>query len=458
MINPSVRGAVAPALALLALAACDDLEEPLAPVDAPAALQVGSVVAGGPAVGLRLIASGLTSPLTLAEPPDGSDRRFVVDQIGLIHIITGEGQMLPTPFLDVRPQMIALTPDFDERGLLGLAFHPDFATNGRFYVYYSVPPRVAGFNVTSRISEFTVSSDPNVADPASERIILEIDKPQFNHNAGRIAFGPDDYLYISIGDGGGADDVGLGHVEDWYTRNPGGNGQDIEQNLLGNILRIDVDGGAPYAIPPDNPFVNAPGLDEIWAYGLRNPYGMSFDMGGDRALYTGDAGQGMWEEVNTIVKGGNYGWNVKEGPACFNATDNTMPFEQCPDEDPFGATLRGPSAVYRNASQPGGLGIVVIGGYVYRGTGVGQLGGRYIFGDFSRSFGTPDGSVFMARPRDGLWVIRELRFPARGGRLGHYVLGFGQDAEGEVYIMTTDMAGPSGTTGRVYQIVQPPGD
>src|ERR687892_1944271 len=227
-------------------------------------------------VGLKQVADGLTSPLTVIQPPDDSGRLFIVDQAGDIRILAADGTLLAEPFLDLRDKIVPLQAAFDERGLLGLAFHPHYADNGRFFVYYSAPLRDGGpegFDHTSHVSEFRVSADPNRADPASERIILQVDEPQFNHNGGTVLFGPDGFLYISLGDGGGADDVGLGHVEDWYEANAGGNGQDITQNLLGNILRIDVDAGAPYGIPSDNPFTAKPGCadgcDEIFAYGFR---------------------------------------------------------------------------------------------------------------------------------------------------------------------------------------------
>jgi glucose/arabinose dehydrogenase len=168
-------------------------------------------------VGVRQVASGLTAPVALVEPPDGSRRLFIVDQIGLIRVLLPNGQLLPEPFLDLRDRMVALRTSFDERGLLGLAFHPRYAENGRFFVFYSAPLRAgapAEWNCTSTISEFLVSASPNRGDAGSERIVLQVDKPQFNHNGGTVAFGPDGYLYISIGDGGGANDIGLGHVED----------------------------------------------------------------------------------------------------------------------------------------------------------------------------------------------------------------------------------------------------
>jgi glucose/arabinose dehydrogenase len=429
--------------------------------------------AEGPAVGVRLVADGLSAPVTLVPVADGSGRRFIVDQTGTIRVLTANGALLPTPFLDLRSRMVPLMPAFDERGLLGLAFHPNYAANGRLFVYYSAPLRAgapAGYDHTARISEFRVSAaNPNRADPASERVLLEIDKPQFNNNGGTLAFGPrDGYLYISIGDGGGADDVGLGHVEDWYTANAGGNGQDIQHNLLGDILRIDVDRGAPYAIPADNPFVGAPGCsdgcDEIWAYGFRNPYRLSFDMGGSRDLFVGDAGQELWEEVSIATRGGNFGWNVKEGTHCFSTDNPGESPAECPNvvgtpHPRAGDPLVDPVIEYPNAGNPvgGGLGQVVVGGHVYRGAELRQFSGDYIFGDWSRQESVPDGSLFAAKPRrTGLWAMRQLQvttMPAR--RLGHFVLGFGQDLAGEVYVLTSDQAGPTGTTGRVYRLVRP---
>ena len=178
----------------------------------------------GTPVGVKLVAEGLTAPVTLVPSPDGSGRRFVVDQAGTIRVLRSTGELVAAPFLDLRSRIVPLMPDFDERGVLGLAFHPDYRSNGRFFVYDSAPLRAgapAGYDHTARVSEFRVSTgDRNRADPASERVLLEIDKPQFNHNGGTLAFGPDDgYLYWSIGDGGGGDDVGLGHVDDWYAAN-----------------------------------------------------------------------------------------------------------------------------------------------------------------------------------------------------------------------------------------------
>jgi glucose/arabinose dehydrogenase len=420
-----------------------------------------------PAVGLQTVAEGLTSPVTLTSPGDGSGRLFVVDQAGLIRVLMADGTLRAEPFLDLRARMVALMPGFDERGLLGLAFHPQYATNGRFFVYYSAPLRAggpAGFNHTSHISEFHVSADPNRADPASERILLQVDKPQFNHNGGTVLIGPDDGdLYVSIGDGGGANDVGLGHVEDWYADNGGGNGQDVTQNLLGNILRIDVDAGVPYGIPSDNPFAGSPGLDEVWAYGLRNPYRMSFDSGGSHELFVADVGQNRFEEVSIVTAGGNYGWNVKEATHCFDAESPNQEPAACPSvvgpgHPRTGDPLIDPIIEYPQA-RLGGPGVAVVGGHVYRGSALPQFHGRYVFGDWSRSFGQPNGSLFVAKARKrGLWEMQELRVATSPtGRLNARLLGFGEDAAGELYALTTNNTGPAGTTGRVLKLVRPSG-
>jgi glucose/arabinose dehydrogenase len=462
---------------VLLLAACD--RESDGPVGATPALSsegrhAGSEVVGPSPVGapipvaVTLVAEGLTSPITIVSADDKTGRLFIVDQAGTVRILTRSGVLLPTPFLDVRAKMVVLRPGFDERGLLGIAFHPEYRKNGRFFVYYSAPLQPgapAGYDHTARIAEYRVSSDPNVADPTSERIILEVHKPQFNHNGGTVAFGKDKLLYISIGDGGGANDVGLGHVADWYADNGGGNGQDTEANLLGNILRIDIDRGSPYGIPRNNPFVNGPGRDEIYAYGLRNPYRFSFDMKHGHRLFAGDAGQGLWEEVSIIERGGNYGWNVREGTHCFDAENNRVSPPSCPSAEQApsphaGTPLRHPIIEYAHVSNTAApaesrFGVTVIGGHVYRGDEIERLEGHYVFGDFSRSFVPPNGSILSAAPGHGpLWTIRELTIVNRpGGRLGHYVLGFGQDDHGEIYVGVKDVLGPSGTTGKVYKLV-----
>lgn len=412
-------------------------------------------------VGVEVVADGLVSPIGIVSAFDGSGRLFIIEQTGVVRILTREGDLLAEPFLDVREKIVDLG-GFDERGLLGLAFHPNYETNGRFFVYYNAPA-APPFNNLATFSEFQVSADANKADASSERVFLQLDDPQFNHNGGTLAFGPDGFLYMSIGDGGAANDCAFGHVEDWYADNCGGNGQDVEQNLFGNILRIDVDGPAPYGIPADNPFVGKPGLDEIYAYGFRNPYRMSFDMATGR-LFAGDAGQGLWEEVSLVEKGGNYGWNVKEGTHCFDAENNDVSPAECPDVVESGVRagdpLIDPIIEYANAAQPGGIGRTVVGGVVYRGRTLPQLTGRYVFGDWSRSFGPPpDGTLLVATERKkGLWRIQELTVANHeSGRLDHRILGFGQDTEGEVYVGGTLNLGPSGTTGKVFRLIRPSG-
>jgi glucose/arabinose dehydrogenase len=407
---------------------------------------------------LTLIAEGFSSPLVVAEPPDNSGRLFVVEQTGMIKVISKEGQLESEPFLDISSKLVDLREDYDERGLLGLAFHPQFASNGKFYVFYSAPlsPEAPGdWDHTNYVSEFTAPANRLKADPATERVILFQDHPYFNHNGGTLAFGPaDNYLYISIGDGGNRDDEGTGHVDDWYEKNAGGNGQDITQNRMGDILRIDVDSGSPYGVPADNPFVDQDGLDEIFAYGFRNPYRFSFDMGGDHALYSQDAGQDLWEEINLVEKGGNYGWNVREGTICFDAANPESPLTECPDTDAQGDPLIEPVITFENSKHGSGVGVVIVGGYVYRGAELPHLDGAYIFGTWSKTHDALDGAIFISRPQAlGQWEFEGLSLnTSAAGDLDSYLLGFGQDAEGEMYVLTTDTPGPQGDTGKVYKL------
>lgn len=405
---------------------------------------------GDVAVGLQPVARGLTSPVAMAEAPDGSGRLFVVDQTGLVHVVAPDGTLLDRPFLDLRDAVVPLEESYDERGLLGLAFHPDYVENGRFFVYYSAPLRPGApteFDHTSTLSEFRVSADPVVADRASERVLLRVDQPQSNHVGGTVAFGADGYLYLSLGDGGGAHDAGVGHP-------PSGNGQDTS-TLLGSLLRIDVDAGDPYAIPPDNPFAAGPGEDEIYAYGFRNPYRFSFDRQGGRLL-VGDVGQDLFEEVDLVERGGNYGWRIQEGTHCFDLDDPGQVAQDCPDVGPDGRPLLPPVIEYRQDE----VGQSVIGGYVYRGDALPELDGVYLFGDFSESLDRPAGALLASVPSegDGLWPWQRVRVAGSpDGGLGHFLLGFGQDADGEVYVLVKDVLGPAGTTGQVLRIVPPNG-
>lgn len=419
---------------------------------AGAAITKGSVV-----IRLEPVATGLVAPDHATHAGDGSGRLFIVDQAGKIRIIKN-GALLPTPFLDLTAQIPVLNAGFDERGVLGLAFHPDYASNGRFFVRYSAPRTGSAGEPcfgTSRgcheeiLAEFSVSANPDVANPAGT-ILFRVDKPQFNHNAGTVAFGPDGYLYFSLGDGGGAHD-GLADVPP--SHGPIGNGQNIDA-ALGKMLRIDVDGGAPFAIPPDNPFVGAPGLDLIYAYGLRNPFRFAFDSrpGGDGSLFLADVGQNLFEEIDIIVKGGNYGWVIKEGFSCFDPFNPTTPPSTCAGTGPLGEPLLDPIVDYSHAEG----GISVIGGYVYRGGRSPGLTGTYVFGDFSASFGTPGGRLYFLEDTGAGAAIREFRIGQEDRPYGLFLKGFGEDEAGEVYALGSSRLGPTGTTGIAERIVALP--
>ena len=417
---------------------------------------------GNKMVDVELVTDGLTSPVAVVSASKEDRRLFIVDQIGKIWVIDKHGEKLASPFLDISSKLVTLNPNFDERGLLGLAFHPDYKHNGKFYVYYSAPRRVGGpapgalWNNLIRLSEFRVSANENLADPLSERAVMMLDDPQSNHNGGTIQFGPTDgYLYIAIGDGGGANDAQAGHVPDWYLPNAGGNGQDVEANLFGNILRIDVN-AIPYAIPPDNPFVGRTGLDEVYAYGLRNPFRFSIDQGGNHDLIAGDVGQLLFEEIDVIKKGGNYGWNVKEGYSCFNAASSSVPFPTCPNVDNFGNPLIDPVIVLNNSRNPvNPRTAAIIGGNVYRGSDIKALKGKYVFGTYSQSPATRNGELFVADPTGmGPWSFSELSLKSSPNDIGALLKGMGEDNHGELYLTTSQVGGPSGNTGRVWKLVE----
>lgn len=417
-------------------------------------------------IDLEVVATGLTSPVTLTHANDGSGRLFVVDQAGLIRVIDN-GVLLPTPFLDLTAKLPTLGAFFDERGLLGMAFHPDYANNGRFFVRYSTPRTgglyepctTATFNPGCHaevLAEYQVSaSDPNQADPGSEVILFSVDEPQFNHNAGTVGFGPDGYLYFSLGDGGGAND-GLNDPD--LPHGPIGNGQNID-TALGSLLRIDVDGppapGLNYAIPPDNPFVGGPGLDEIYAYGFRNPFTFTFDdgPGGDNTLYLADVGQDLFEEVDIVVKGGNYGWAIREGAHCFDPFAPTSPPATCPTTGTvLGDPLIEPVSEYTHLA--GGLS--VISGHVYRGSESPELVGEYIYGDFSGDFGPTGRLYYFDTTGPDAFVREEFFLAPNDDPFGQFLKGFGEDEDGEIYVLASDELAPSGNTGIVYRIVAVP--
>ncbi|HTI09262.1 MAG TPA: PQQ-dependent sugar dehydrogenase [Puia sp.] len=415
----------------------------------------------GKTADLQLVTDNLVSPVAVAEPADGTKRLFIVDQVGKIWIIGSDGKKLANPFIDLSSKMVSLNAGYDERGLLGLAFHPDFKTNGKFYLFYTAPPRAGGpqpgttWNNLTRISEFAVSStDANQANMGSERVLLESDHPYSNHNGGTIAFGPDGFLYISIGDGGNKDDVGNGHVSDWYAVNAGGNGQDIYANLMGNILRIDVN-GSPYNVPADNPFVGTAAKPEIYAYGFRNPYRFSFDMNGSHSLLVGDAGQSLYEEIDLVTKGGNYGWNVKEGTHCFDTDNDLLERASCPMMDSAGKPLIDPVIELVNAANPkgGGVAVTIVGGNVYRGAALPALQGKYIFGIFSQD-GNANAKIYSSdMATSGMWAYSVLSLKSYPTDLGQYLKSVGQDQSGELYFLTSGQQGPSGSSGKVYKLV-----
>src|SRR5581483_1200159 len=254
--------------------------------------------AGFPSLKLQPIAKGLTSPVGLSHAGDQSNRLFIVEQGGIIRILKN-GALSEKIFLDIHDRVVS----GGEKGLLGLAFHPKFSENRRFFLNYTAPVGPTGLQTV--ISEFKAGADPDAADPASERVLLTLPQPFPNHNGGQLAFGHDGFLYIGLGDGGSGND-------------PQGNGQNLAV-LLGKMLRINVDAageGKAYAIPPDNPFAGRKGAaPEIWAYGLRNPWRFSFD-GATGFLFAGDVGQNAREEIDLIQKGKNYGWNIMEGTIC----------------------------------------------------------------------------------------------------------------------------------------------
>ena len=435
----------------------------------------------GQQLDVELVADGLVAPLNLTFAPDRSGRRFIVDQTGLVLILTPDGRVLPRPFLDITDRVVIQTA-FDERGLLELAFHPRFARNGKLYVQYSGPR--AGENIcvnedglvpedpdgcplqyTRRVSEFVVSStDPNRVDPATERVVFQTGWPGRKHNGGGLAFGPDGKLYIGLGDGGFVH--GPSGADDPFDVDPDLLfGDLLAQNLsslYGKILRIDVDRGEPYAIPRDNPFVGADGIpDEIFAWGFRNPFRISFDRAGDRAMYVSAPAETLFEATYRVTRPGNFGWAAKEGTHCFDRTSAFAPPATCPDVGPLGERINDPIIEYLNfavedprSQVPGpGFGRASVGGHIYRGDAIKWLRGRFVQGDFALDL--LDGQILAAKrmPRGHLWKLRRAFVfdpsdPVKSG----FMKGIGQDADGELYAVTGNFT-PTGLEGRIWKII-----
>lgn len=353
------------------------------------------------AVDVQLVASGLANVVGIERVSDASGRLFLVRQSGQIMVYDGT-QVLPTPFLDLS----SLVLFSGERGLLGLAFHPNYSSNGLFFLNYTN----TNASAQTVIARYRVSDNPNLADPGSQAILLTENQPFGNHNGGQLRFGPDGFLYIALGDGGSAG-------------NPTNSGQRLD-TILGKLLRIDVDSGSPYAIPPSNPFASTPGArGEIWAYGLRNPWRFSFDrQTGD--LFIGDVGQGLWEEVDyqsaASLGGENYGWRLMEGLHCFN------PSSAC---DTGSLTL--PIVEYSHT-----FGCSITGGFRYRGSLLTGHAGTYFFADLC------GGRIWGATPKpDGTWSATLLLVS------GLTITTFGEDSNGELYFSNY------GSDGQLYRLV-----
>jgi glucose/arabinose dehydrogenase len=431
----------------------------------------------GISIKLALVSEGLNAPVEAKVAPGEKGRFYVVSQAGEVTAVDLR-KGTKTPFVDVNPRLVPvgnLGPgSFDERGLLGLAFHPKYKKNGKFYLYTSEPigpapsfpttlPAGTAANHQNVVSEWHANAPGNPAAGATfVRELLRVDWPQFNHNAGDLEFGPDGKLYIATGDGGGSDDQdgdqSINPAPGVVGHPNGGNAQNLGV-VLGKILRIDVDGhnsaNGQYGIPSDNPFVMVPGAaGEVWAYGLRNPYRIAFDRDSGR-LMAGDVGQNDLEEVDVIVKGGNYGWNEMEGTFCFGLNGILPGFATptCPADLPAG--LIDPIAQYDTRVE----GFSVIGGFVYRGHKLKQLKGKYVFGDYSANFSFPNGPDNYGRlfyledkhlGQPGLHTIKEFKgVAAEAARLGLTdparpplavpqtisLMGWAEDEDGNLYAL-----------------------
>ena len=461
-----------------------------APVRLSTARYLPEITNGNIAIYLQPVATGMAAPLYAMSPPGDTARLFVVEQNGLLRIIQN-GTLLPAPALDIQsrvaPPLVPSNPN-DERGFLGLAFHPGFndpASPGyqTLYTYNSelIPvgtmptypvPTTATNNYKNVVNEWKISTtNANVVDPASRREVISFGKNAGNHNGGTIAFGPDGYLYLALGDGGNANDVGASHIE------PGGNAQNLS-TPLGKMLRFDplhpaltpaspdpMSANGQYRIPAANPFQGPGQAPEIYAYGLRNPYRFSFDpVTGD--LIEGDVGQNNVEEINRIVRGGDYGWPTKEGTFLFNRTNGPAGPAGTIGAPPGNNSPGLPAGLIDPISGPMGTleydhneGISITGGFVYRGAAIPPLYGKYVFGDLALKTAPvrADGRLFYADLQAG--TIHAFPLYQFGGSAilpnGLTVHGFGRDAQGELYALATTTPA-NGNGGIVFKLVPAP--
>ena len=454
------------AVAVLAVAAPASAATPLLdPIPAPIPVSKADIA-------LKTVAGGMMSPVTGTVAPGDKDHLYIADQGGKIWAIDVRGGASKRLVADLSGLLVStlgkVIPGlpYDERGLLGLAFDPEFDHNGLLYTFttedptahpdFTTQPGITPAGGQTVISQWRVldrTAEHLMVDPSSRRVLMRVDKPQFNHNGGELAFGPDGMLYIALGDGGNADDQGDGHVA-------GGNAQSLAPgNVLGKVLRINPHGrnsaNGQYGVPRTNPFVGRAGADEIWAYGFRNPYRFSFDASSGRLL-AGDVGQNDIEEVDVVRPGQNYGWPIKEGTFTFDNNAAGAGFVTA-DSPGVPAGLTDPVAEYDHTA-PGGVrcptggpasceGIAIVGGFVYRGHDIDALKGDYVFGDYSRAFAQPLGRLFVARGGQ----VQSLAIQGRDN-LGLAVTGWAQDRRGELYVLGNTTGVLSGTTGQVVRL------
>ncbi len=416
---------------------------------------------------LQRLASQLVAPIQYEPWPGAGGAALVVQQDGVVRLLGADGSLADQPFLDLRPHLLTLSNDFEERGLLGFALHPQFARNGRIYVTYSAPLRASApqnWNHTRRVSEFSIK--PGSRGPvelSSERVLLELDWPSRKHNGGALAFGPDGYLYIGFGDSGASHGIGKqvlfeafnvpAELLHWDHL-----AQDLD-SLFGKVLRIDVNRGFPgYAVPPDNPFVgSARGRAEIWAWGFRNPFRIAFDRQGGGDFYITATAETLWEAAYRVRGPGNFGWPLMEGAHCVDRLRPRQPPTQCADKDASGRALELPVVEYPNMQVAheqsrhlgvAGVGTAITAARVYRGKRLPSLQGQLVFADWSAAFRQPSGQLFAATPAaTAPWRYERLLL------LESRIISLAEDADGEIIVLTHEGLGPFGNTGAVYRLV-----